>query len=179
MKPSPARSWARALEMTAPIAVHRDRILTTVVAQRAAASDEGALALVSDTGSLTYRALLARSNQYARWALDCGVAKGETVCLLMPNQPEYMAIVLGIVSVGGVVSLLNTRLSGRALAHSIRIVEPRHIIVDSRLTGSLRTALIGRSSAEVIVWVHRADDDVDGSCEFARLDLEDGTQSMT
>ena len=53
-----------------------------------------------------------------------GLAKGETVCLLMPNRPEYMAIWLGITRVGGVVALLNTNLIGPALAHCINIVAP-------------------------------------------------------
>ena len=38
--------------------------------------------------------------RYARWALEQGLAKGETVCLMMPNRPEYMAIWLGLTSVG-------------------------------------------------------------------------------
>jgi fatty-acyl-CoA synthase len=69
-------------------------------------------ALLSDRECLTYRALAERSNRYARWALDEGLLKGDAVCLLMPNRPEYMAIWLGITRVGGVVSLLNTNLAG-------------------------------------------------------------------
>ena len=52
-------------------------------------------------------------NRYARWALEQGLGKGDVVCLLMPNRPEYMAIWLGITRVGGVVALLNTNLAGR------------------------------------------------------------------
>ena len=42
-----------------------------------------------------------------------GIAKGDAVCLLMPNRPEYMAIWLGDHAVGGVVALLNTNLDRR------------------------------------------------------------------
>ena len=50
--------------------------------------------------------------RYARWALDQGLAKGETVCLMMPNRPEYLAIWLGLTRVGVVVALINTNLRG-------------------------------------------------------------------
>ena len=63
------------------------------------------------------------------WARANGLAKGDTVCLLMPNRPEYMAIWLGITSAGGVVALVNTNLTGPSLAHCINIVEPEHVIV--------------------------------------------------
>ena len=106
---SAAKAWLRALELTAPIARTPDRILSTVIEELAAQWGD-APSLLSDRECLTYRALAARVNQYARWALDAGIAKGEVVCLLMTNRPEYMAIWLGITSVGGVVSLLNTNL---------------------------------------------------------------------
>ena len=66
-----------------------------------------------------------------------GLAKGEAVCLLMPNRPEYMAIWLGITRVGGVVALLNTNLDGPSLAHCINVAAPRHLIVDAELIDRL------------------------------------------
>src|SRR2546427_9444246 len=105
-KHSPVKAWARALELTAPIASNPDRTFPTVIEKTAGQQSE-APALLSDGECLTYGALQGRSNQYARWALDQGVAKGDVVCLLMPNRPEYMASWLGISSVGGVVALLN------------------------------------------------------------------------
>src|SRR5580692_1537944 len=125
-----AKAWLRALELTTPIARNRDRILPVVIAQ-AAAQYGDAPALLSDRESLSYRGLAERANQYARWALDRGLVKGEVVCLLMTNRPEYLAIWLGITSVGVVVSLLNTNLSGSSLAHCIRAVSPRHIIASA------------------------------------------------
>ena len=38
-------------------------------------------ALLSERETLSYRELAARANRYARWALELGVAKGDTVCL--------------------------------------------------------------------------------------------------
>ena len=139
MSDSAAKAWLRALELTAPIADHPDRILPAVIEELAARFGE-APALLSDRECLTYRALAERSNRYARWALEQGLAKGETVCLFMPNRPEYMAIWLGITRVGGVVALLNTNLTGPSLAHCINIVAPKHIIVAADLVDSFNSA---------------------------------------
>ena len=122
------RGWVRALEATAPIAGRPERVLPRVIEELAQSQGEAA-ALISATGTLTYRALAERANRYARWALSQNLAKGETVCLMMNNRPEYMAIWLGIISVGGVVSLINTQLRGPSLAHCIDIVAPKHVIV--------------------------------------------------
>src|SRR3977135_4052885 len=117
--PSAAKAWLRALEMTAPIAAHPARTLPSIIDDLAEAHGD-APALLSDREALSYRGLAARANRYARWALAQGLAKGDTVGLLMPNRPEYMAAWLGITRVGGVVSLLNTNLAGRPLGHCIR-----------------------------------------------------------
>src|SRR5262252_9429516 len=110
---SPAKAWLRALEMTA---------------------------LISERETLSYRALAARANRYARWALAQGLAKGETVGLLMPNRPDYMAAWLGITRVGGVVALINTHLAGRGLAHCVDIATPRHVIVAAELIEAFASA---------------------------------------
>jgi fatty-acyl-CoA synthase len=137
---SPARAWLRALELTAAIPHDRTRTLPAAVEQMAARMGD-APALLSDYQSFTYRALARRANQYARWALEQGLQKGDVVCLLMGNCPEYFAIWLGITSVGAVVSLLNTNLTGASLAHSIRIVAPRHIIASAEFSATLNDAL--------------------------------------
>jgi fatty-acyl-CoA synthase len=136
---SPAKSWLRALELTAPIAKNPSRTLPTVIDELGEEFGES-LALLSDEDCLTYRALAKRMNQYARWALGQGLPKGEAVCLLMPNRPEYMAIWHGISRAGGVVSLLNTSLIGASLAHCIDTVEPRHIIIAAELMENFLTA---------------------------------------
>jgi fatty-acyl-CoA synthase len=149
---SSAKAWLRALELTTPIARNRDRILPTVI-EEAASRNGDAPALLSDRESMTYRALTERANQYARWALGQGLAKGDVVCLLMTNRPEYIAIWLGITSVGVVVSLLNTNLTDASLAHCIRVVSPKHIIVSAECFDTLTGALPQLEPAPA-VWTH-------------------------
>jgi fatty-acyl-CoA synthase len=149
---SPSKAWLRALELTAPIPRNRDRVFSTLIEELAIRSGDEP-ALLSDRECLTYRGLVERSNQYARWALDQDVAKGEVVCLLMTNRPEYFAIWLGITSVGGVVALLNTNLVGPSLAHCINIVSPKHMIVSDEFVDSLITALPNLTPSPGI-WTH-------------------------
>src|SRR3974390_2250649 len=91
----PARAWLRALELTAPIAQQRWRTFPAVIEELAERFAE-APALLSDSESFSFRALAARCNRYARWALAQHIGRGDTVCLLMTNRPEYMAIWWGI-----------------------------------------------------------------------------------
>ncbi len=162
---SAAKAWLRALELTTPIPRNRDRVMSTVIEELAARSSD-LPALLSDRECLTYRELAARSNQYARWALEQGLAKGEVVCLLMTNRPEYFAVWLGITSVGGVVALLNTNLVGPSLAHCINIVSPRHLIVADELVDPLTAALPGLTVSPTI-WIHGTD-----HTSFQRIDLD-------
>jgi fatty-acyl-CoA synthase len=162
---SPAKAWLGALELTAPIARNRHRILSTVIEEVAARMGE-APALLSDRESLTYNALAQRVNQYARWALYHGLAKGDVVCLLMTNRPEYFACWLGITSVGVVVSLLNTNLVGSSLAHCIRIVAPKQVIVSTEFIDTL-TAVLPLLDSSPSIWIHGREDR-----SYPRIDSE-------
>ena len=149
---APSRAWRRALELTTPIATNPGRILP-VVMQEAASKFNAAPALLSSAECFSYRTLGEQANRYARWALDVGLAKGETVCLMMPNRPEYMAIWLGITGVGGVVALMNTNLRDQSLAHAMNIVAPNHVIVAAEFVDSALAALSCLPTAPK-VWVH-------------------------
>jgi fatty-acyl-CoA synthase len=164
-KASSNKAWLRALDLTASLTRNPNRLLATVIEERAAQHPE-APALLSDGECFTYRELTERSNQYARWALDQGLAKGDTVCLIMRNRPQYMAIWLGITKVGGVVALINTNLVGSSLAHCISIVKPKHVIVAAELVDGLTVAQ-PNLAAEATVWVYGA-----GDCSLRRIDID-------
>jgi fatty-acyl-CoA synthase len=162
---SSAKTWLRALELTAQIARDPERILSSVIEEWAEKSAD-APALLFKGECMSYRALAERSNQYTRWALQNDLGKGDTVCLFMPNCPEYMAVWLGITRVGCTVALLNTNLTGPSLAHSIKIVAPKHILATSELLDRLTSALAdGVHAAKILV--HGAN-----HIGFDRLDLE-------
>ena len=135
-------AWIRALERTASI----DRLGATlpVLMDRLAHEFDALPALVSTEATLSYRELAIHCNHYARWGLAQGLKAGDTVCLMMSNCAEYMAIWLGLTRIGVVVALINNNLAGDALAHSINIVAPQSVIVGSDVASRLiavRTSL--------------------------------------
>jgi fatty-acyl-CoA synthase len=155
----------RTLKMTTPIAKNPTRVFPEVVDALAEKFGDKP-ALLSDRERFTYRELAERSRRYSRWALAQGLNKGEAVCLLMPNRPEFMAAWLGITHVGGIAALLNTNLTGPSLAHCINIVEPKHVIVGAEYGvpfGLARPHLATNAK----IWAHG-----EGLAELPRLDQE-------
>jgi fatty-acyl-CoA synthase len=149
---SPLKAWLRALEMTAPISRNPSLTLPILI-PNLAKKFSTAPALLAERECLTYQGLAERSIQYARWAQRQGLGKGDVVCLIMPNCPEYMTIWLGITRVGGIVALINTYLTGDSLFHSINIVAPKHIIVAAELVDALG-GMAGRLAQGVRCWAH-------------------------
>ena len=155
----------RTLKMTTPIAKHPTRVFPQVISELADRFGD-APALLSDRERFSYRELAARSNRYARWALQQDLKKGDTVCLMMPGRPEFLALWVGITRVGGVVALLNTNLTGMALAHCINVVAPKHIVVAAELFESLESAR-PHLTGDAKIWLHG-----DAEANFARIDRE-------
>jgi fatty-acyl-CoA synthase len=146
--------WLRALERTAQAVRTQDRTFGQILDELAATHSDRP-ALIGENATLSFRSLAARANRYARWALAQGVNKGDCVALLMPNCPDYFAIWSGISRVGGVVALVNTNLSGQALAHCLDIVRPHHVIVAVALMDAYRSAApFLRAPAKL--WVDRS-----------------------
>jgi fatty-acyl-CoA synthase len=138
-KPSSAKAWLRALELTARIEPNPERVFADIVDDWAVRQGDRP-ALISDGESLTYRALAERIHRYARWALAAGIKRGDTVGLIMSTRPDYVAAWLGISKVGGVVALLNTRLVGQSLSHCINVANANHVILADELAGTFETA---------------------------------------
>jgi fatty-acyl-CoA synthase len=138
-KPSAAKTWLKAIELTARIEAEPARLFADIVDDWAARQPDRP-ALISRSEILSYQALSGRTNQYTRWALAAGVAKGDTVCLIMPSRPDYVAAWLGISRVGGVVALINTNLVGPSLAHCINVARPAHVVLADELAETYAAA---------------------------------------
>jgi len=125
---TPLKAWVRALELTAPgsagmalpFPCHLEKLAATI---------GNAPALLAPRRDMSFGNLVARANQYARLAHALSLVAGDVVCLMAANSPEYVAIWSGLTRVGVVVALINTNLSGDALAHCVNIVKPRCLIL--------------------------------------------------
>src|SRR5579875_600776 len=148
---SAAQAWLRALQYSSSVPRYPKRTLAIAV-DEIAAKTPAEPAILSDGQKLTYAQLARRQNQYARLALELGLEKGDVVCLLMENCPEYAALWIGMSSVGVVVALLNTRLRSQSIVHCIQAAQPRHVFVSVTLAD---TFLQATANAEIAarVWI--------------------------
>ncbi|MBI5264844.1 MAG: long-chain-acyl-CoA synthetase [Bradyrhizobium sp.] len=151
-KPSAAKAWLKAIELTSRIEAQPGRLFADVV-EDWAGQQSGRTALISDAETYDYGALARRINRYSRWALSSGVRKGDTVALLMANRADYVACWLGISRIGAVVALINPKLVGRSLAHCIDAASPCHVIVAQELADVLAAAAPLMKS-QCLVWTH-------------------------
>ncbi len=110
------------------------------------------MALTGEGQELSYRALAARANQIARWAVAQGFAKGEVVALLMPNCPDYVVTWLGLTRAGCVVALINTNHVADALLHSLNVARATRIIVDTAFAPVL-VAIADKLTLDTGIWV--------------------------
>lgn len=150
--PSASKIWLKAIELTARIETLPGRLFADVADDWARRQPDRA-ALLTDDVTIDYDTLARRINRYARWARSVGLAKGDTVGLIMPNGADYLAAWLGISRTGCVVALLNTKLVGPSLAHCIDVAKPAHIIVAHDLTDALAGASPHLKSPSKI-WTH-------------------------
>jgi long-chain acyl-CoA synthetase len=78
------------------------------------------VALVCGDVSLTFRELEALTNRFARALTRLGVRRGDRVCLLTPNCPEYVVAFYAIARVGAVVSPMNPSYREREIEYQLR-----------------------------------------------------------
>src|ERR1700676_3578192 len=156
-KPSAAKSWLKAIELTSRIEAEPARLFADVVEDWSQRQPDRP-ALISEAATFSYRTLAERINRYARWALSAGIEAGDTVCLLMPSRPEYLAAWLGITKVGGIVALINTKLVGLSLSHCINVADADHVILAEELGRIFKTALPYLNHAPK-TWIHGAHGD--------------------
>jgi fatty-acyl-CoA synthase len=175
-KPSAAKSWLKAIELTSRIEADPHRLFSDIVAEHAARQPDRP-ALISETETFSYGMLADRINRYARWALAAGIKAGDTVCLFMPSRPDYIAAWLGITKVGGVAALINTKLVGLSLSHCVNVADADHVILADELADVFETAVTHLNRVPKI-WIHGGDEN-EASIDAALAGMDGGPLTPT
>ncbi len=97
-------------------------------------------AMTFEGRTLTYGELDAAANRFAHWGRGLNLRKGQTVALFMPNRMEYFAVWYGLSKIGVVTALINSQLTGQALAHCLNASGAAHLIVDSETSPTFEAA---------------------------------------
>ena len=110
------------------------------------------VAIHDDRGALTYREVDAMANRFGHWAQSRRLKRGDTIALVMLNRAEYIAAWIGFSKVGVATALINTNLTGHALAHCLSISNASQVVTDADNWRKVEDArpLAGRN---LMLWV--------------------------
>jgi long-chain acyl-CoA synthetase len=91
------------------------------------------VAVVFRDASITYRELDALTNRFARALAARGVGKGDRVCMLTTNCPEYVIAFYAIARVGAIASPMNPSYREREIEYQLGDTEAVAIVVHADL----------------------------------------------
>jgi benzoate-CoA ligase family protein len=74
-------------------------------------------ALITDTARLTYREVQALANRYANVLSSAGVAPEQRVIIALPDGPDFVGALFGILKIGAVVVMVNPELKPDAIEY--------------------------------------------------------------
>jgi fatty-acyl-CoA synthase len=89
----------------------------------------------------TFGEVDAAANGVANWALSVGLKKGDSCCVFMENQIEFVECYLGLQKIGVAASLLNTNIRKQALRHCVGVSHTNKIIFGTTLAAELKEAM--------------------------------------
>lgn len=90
----------------------------------------------------TYEDVDKRSSRVAHVFLNHSTLKtGDTVALLMSNEPDFVHVWFGLAKLGCVVAFLNSNIRSNSLLHCIRSCEPRALVVGADLLDAIKEIL--------------------------------------
>jgi fatty-acyl-CoA synthase len=126
-------------------------------------------AILFEGERFTYRRLEELANRFAAWAEARGLKRGDSVALMLPNRGEYIAAWMGLAKRGVAAALINTNLTGAALAHSLSISDADHAITDVATLDAFDTMRV-QLARPLTLWVMDCDRDLSDTRK--QLDLK-------
>lgn len=124
-----AAGLRRLLKRIKPIALDSD-VLVCDDFEEAVDKFPDNIALEDEHRSLTYRDLDGMANRYAHWARSRNLRRTDVIALVMTNRAEYIAAWMGFSKAGIATALINTNLTGQALAHCLNIAGVAVVVAD-------------------------------------------------
>ena len=86
------------------------------------------LAIIAPEGTLTFAALDAQSDAYARGLTEIGIGRGVRTVLMVPPSLDFFPLVFGLFKAGAVIVMIDPGIGRRALLSCLDEVEPEAFI---------------------------------------------------
>jgi len=121
--------------------------------EEAAKQYAGKTAVALGDRKLSYAELDEASNKVANALIEMGVGKGDRVVMLLPNSPEFVTTYFGIVKLGGIAVLLDTKYKLTELTAFINDCLPKVLVTESPLLEPIVPALPSFKSIKQVIEV--------------------------
>src|SRR5712692_3528404 len=132
----PSHPYAEILSRTAERFPENEAVISSApirLANDASASSFAQARRKEKDVNLTYRELDALVNAFANALLDLGIRKGDRVCLLMTNRPEFIVSWFALARVGAIISPMNPSYKEREVAYQLSNCEAVALVVQHKL----------------------------------------------
>jgi long-chain acyl-CoA synthetase len=146
------RPWLKAYPAGVPAEIDASQYASLVqlmeesfqkYAQRTAYSFMGKAVSFGDTDSL--------SGAFAAYLQGLGLAKGDRVAIMMPNVPQYPAVVAAILRAGYVVVNVNPLYTPRELEHQLRDSGSKAIVIIENFANTLEQCIAATPVQHVVL----------------------------
>ncbi len=97
-------------------------------------------ALLTDAGRWSYREVQALANRYANVLGAAGVAPEQRVIIALPDGPQYVAALFGILKIGAVVVMVNPDLKPDAIEYFFEYSRATVVLVAAERADAFRAA---------------------------------------
>ena len=105
----------------------------------------------------TWRQVDERCRRLASALRGAGIAKGDTVAVMLPNTPPMVEAHFGIPMAGAVLNTMNTRLDPEAIAFMLEHGEAKAVIVDPEFAATMQKAIALRREARPLLVIDAED----------------------
>jgi len=126
-------------------------------------------ALLTDAGEVTYARVQAQANRFGRVLAAAGVEPEHRVLLALPDGPEYVAALFGILKVGAVAVMANPGLPESEIEYLLEYTRARAVITHRDTAATFRAAARSAPMVKEILVV--GDESFERKLEAAAPDL--------
>jgi benzoate-CoA ligase family protein len=108
-------------------------------------------ALITDAGQLSYREVQALANRYANLLSSAGVTPEQRVIIALPDGPDYVGALFGILKIGAVVVMVNPELKPNAIRYFFEYSRAVVALVATERADAFRSAAEGAAHSPALL----------------------------